>query len=350
MLGGRFVRMGHEVAVVSAGGNLKEHFEEKGIRCVDFPIRTKNELSPKVFLALPKIIRFVKEEKFDLIHAHTRVTEVLACLVSKMTKVPYLTTAHGFYKRRLTRRLFGCWGLRVIAISPLVAEELEKTHKVKRSDIRIVQNAVDIEDFEKRLLRQDPRVVRETYGIFQDAKVIGSISRLVRDKGHEYLIEAVRDLKKTIPNIFLLIIGDGRERKRLESLIKKSGLEKEARIIQSQPDIAPLLSAMDIFAHPATYREGFGLSMVEAMVAKKPVLATNIWAINTIIRNRVNGFLVEPKKKEELRQALEFIIRNTALTASITQNAYDIATQLYSIDRMVSEIETVYQEVIGEKK
>src|SRR3989344_6410499 len=72
MTGSRLVRMGHEVVVVSSGGNFKEVLEKKGIRCLDFPIRTKNEFHPKLFFALPKIIRLVKREKFDLVHAPKR--------------------------------------------------------------------------------------------------------------------------------------------------------------------------------------------------------------------------------------------------------------------------------------
>ena len=346
MTGSRLVRMGHEVFVVSGGGDFEENLTKKGIRCVDFAIRTKNEFHPKVFMALPKLIRLVKKEKFDLIHAHTRVTQVLGSLVSKFTKVPLMTTAHGFFRPRLSRKLFRCWGERVIAISPLVAEDLEKSHKVERSRIRIVQNAIDIEDFEERLAQKDPGALRQALGIPQGVTVIGSISRLVKDKGHEYLIQAVKDLHKKKMKAHLLIVGDGREKKNLMTLIKKSGLEGQALLVEAQQDVTSFLSLIDIFAHPATYREGFGLVLVEAMAARKPVVATNILAINTVIRNRVNGFLVEPKSGKELAEAIEFIIANPKITASIVENAYQSATELYSIDRMVNELETVYEETI----
>jgi len=84
--------------------------------------------------------------------------------------------------------------------------------------------------------------------------------------------------------------------------------------------------------------------LVEAMVAKKPVIATNIRAVNALIRNRVNGFLAEPKSEKELAEAIEFIVANPKLTVSIVENAYQSATELYSIDRMVNELETVYEE------
>ena len=344
MTGSRLIRMGHPVVVVSSGGNFKTILEKKGIRCLDFPIRTKNEFHPKLFFALPKIIRVVKEEKFDLIHAHTRVTQVLGSLVSKFTGVPLVTTCHGFFKARLSRRLFVCWGKITIAISSLVAEDLEKSHNVKRSNIRIVQNAIDIEDFELRLHEKNPTALREKWGIPEGMNVVTSISRLVEDKGHDYLIQALSDLKKKKEDFYLLIVGDGREKKKLEKLIRKSGLKNQARIIDAQADVTSVLCVTDIFVHPATYREGFGLVLVEAMVAKKPLVATNIPAINSFLRNHVNGFLVEPKNRKELAEAILFIAANPGITRSIVENAYQSATELYSMDRMVNELETVYEE------
>ena len=234
----------------------------------------------------------------------------------------------------------------MIAISPLVAEELEKTHRVPFSKIRIIFNAINIPEYRKRILSHNPSEIRRRLGIGEGAFVIGSVSRLVRDKGHEYLVESVASLKKKHAGIFLLLVGDGRERKRLEALIRRRGLEKQSALIPSTPDTSELLSVMDVFAHPATFREGFGLAMLEAMVAKVPVVATNVWAINSIIRNHVNGFLVEPKNARELENALKFILENPEAAGAIAKNAYETACQAYSIERFADELETVYKEVV----
>lgn len=347
MTGSRFARMGHAVTVVSAGGNMKEEYLKKGIRVYDLPIRTKCEVHPKLILALPEIIRFVKKEKFDLIHAHTRVTQVLGAVVSKMTGVPMVSTFHGFFKRRLGRKLFKCWGSRVIAVSPLVADDLTATHQIPRSRVRVVENAVDIEDLEEKLEAQDREALRRYYGIWPETKVVGCIARLVEDKGQAYLVQAIARLKKDYPNVFLILVGDGRERKKLEKLIKKEGLLSNVLLTPGEPDISKLLTVMDVVTLPATHREGFGLALVEAMIAKKVIVASDIWAINSIIRDRVNGFLVPPKNAAALAETLRYIFQNPSFVESVIVNSYDTAIRLYSIDRMVSELETVYTEVIG---
>lgn len=346
MLGSRLAGKHYTVGIVSSGGVLEEDFKRNGILVYNFPMKTKSELHPKLLLALPRVVRVVRDEGFELLHAHTRVTQVLAFFVSKITGVPFVSTAHGFYRPRLGRRLFGFWGSRVIAISPPVAEDLEKSHGVDPKKIRLVLNAIDIEKSERGLAGQDCEAIRREWGIPVEARVVGSISRLVRDKGHEYLIEAVARLKHSHPNIFLLILGEGRERDNLQRRIADLGLGSQARILSVEKDVTKALVVMDIFAHPATFREGFGLSIAEAMIARIPVVATNIWALNSIIQDGVNGYLVEPKNTDALMKAIRFILENPKNAQDVADRAYQTAAKLCSLDRMVNEIERVYEEVV----
>ena len=345
MLGERHIKSGHEVSVLSSGGELEKDLAAKGFKILNYPIRCKSILHPKLYFALPKIIKVVQEEKFDLLHAHTRVTQVLAWFISRKTKIPALSTAHGFYKRGLGRRLFPAWGRLVIAISPLVAEELEKSHKVPKKNIRVVFNGIDMEAQAKLVKAEDALAIRESLGIPPDSFVIGCISRLVQDKGHEYLLRAAALLKKTKSNIFVLMVGDGREKERILKLIGTLGLKSEARLLPSEKRLHPFFSIMDVFVHPATFKEGFGLTILEAMACKIPVVATDIWALNSIIRNRVNGYLVQPKDEKELANTLAEIMNQPVLAKEIALNGFEMASQSYSADRMAKETETVYKEV-----
>ena len=339
-------RKGHHSSIVSAGGNASVLLTRSGVCCYDFPIRTKSELNPKIWWTLPQIVSLVKEERFDLMHAHTRVTQVLAYFISKWTSVPYLSTAHGFYTPRIGRRIFPAWGARVIAISSLVAEELERAHRVPAAKIRLVHNALDLEPFEKRLGQQDRQWMKQRYGIPQDAFVVGSVSRLVRDKGHEYLVEAVQALLASHPKVFLLIVGDGREKENLEGLMQRS-INGRSRLVPGVQDTTAVLAMMDVFVHPATRREGFGLSIAEAMVAKIPVIATDIPAINTLLENGENGLVVEPKSASALAGAIEGLMRDPEQAKKIARKGYETAVSLCRPERMADEVEQVYEEVLN---
>ncbi len=346
LVGKRQVEEGHDVTILSAGGELEERFREAGIRTINFPIRAKSFLSPKLWMNFSRILGFIKEESFQVLHAHTRVTQVLAGALSRISGIPVVTTAHGFFKRNFGRKIIPAWGKRVVAISSVVSEELEKTHKVQKDKIRIIFNAIDFAAHRKQLAEQNPSELRRALGVKDNTVIIGCIARFVEDKGHAYLIEAAALLKKKNPNFHVILIGDGREKKNLERLVARRGLKKDVTFVAAQGDIIPYYAVIDIFVHPATFREGFGLAILEAMASKIPVVATDIWAVNSIIRNRVNGFLVPPKSADAIQKAIVEIIQNPEFAGSVAENAYQNALQNYSMDRFSRELETVYEEVI----
>ena len=98
-------RRGHTVFVASSGGRLEEILTEERIKHIHLDIRTKSELSPKIMRSFSRLKPFLKNEEVDLVHAHTRVTQVLSELISRRCKIPYVTTCHGFFKRRIGRRI-----------------------------------------------------------------------------------------------------------------------------------------------------------------------------------------------------------------------------------------------------
>jgi glycosyltransferase involved in cell wall biosynthesis len=260
--------------------------------------------------------------------------------------VPYVTTCHGFYKPRLGRRLFPAWGEEVVAISEPVGNHLRDTFHVSPDRIRIVYNGVDLRAFVSRFFEHNPTEVRKEYKIPEKAFVVGTTARLVPDKGHEYLIRAAKQLESQIPDLSVVIVGDGRNRNILEDLARKLGMSKRVHFTGNLKDVSRPLSAMDIFVLPATWREGFGLSIVEAMVCQKPVIVTNIWALNTLIQNRVNGILVEPRNVEDLAEAIQMLFNNPDFRDGIGKEGRATAEVRFSLDRMVEELEEVYEEVL----
>jgi len=339
-------KRGHEIRVASSGGEMVTEFEQKGIPHQTFNIRTKSELSPKIYQALPVLIRWITKEKIELIHAHTRVTQVLAAWASWLAKVPFITTSHGFYKRRLGRRILPAWGERVVAISEPVGHHLRDAFRVSPDKIRIVYNGIDLPDFVRRFSNHAPKLVRSRYHIPEHAYVVGTTARLVPDKGHEYLIRAVNSLGEEFRDLHLIIVGDGRYRSFLETLVKNLGMRQHVTFTGNLKDVSEPLAAIDIFVLPALWREGFGLSIAEAMACRKPVIVTNIWALNTLIHNRVNGILVEPRNVADLAGAIRLLIQDPRIRDSIAQAGQRTAESRFSLERMVEELEDVYEEVV----
>ena len=96
------VSKGHKVFIASSPGDLLVCFELYNIEYIDIPIMTKSEVSPRVLMSAIKLAKFIKDEEIDIIHAHTRVTQITAHYLSSFTKVPFVTTCHGFFKRNFS--------------------------------------------------------------------------------------------------------------------------------------------------------------------------------------------------------------------------------------------------------
>lgn len=344
-------KMPYEFYVVSSGGSQEAALKENGVRCTSMNIRTKSELSPKLYFALPKLIRLIREEKIDLIHAHTRVTQVLAWWLRRLTGIHYVSTCHGFYKTRIGRRLLPAWGDHVIAISKPVEGSLIVDFRVPKSRVSTIFNAIDINDLVTRYHNKNPDVIRQELNLPKGNKVIGIVARVVQDKGHEYFLRAANKLISTsFPDIKILIVGDGPYLNNTKKLVKKLGLNSSVRFLGNIDDITYALSVIDIFVLPAVWREGFGLSIIEAMAVSKPVIVTNIWALNELVHNRVNGLLVEPRNVDELANAMHELLSDQQLYMKVSVNGTEMVKQEFSISQMAKRVDSLYQQTLLEPR
>ena len=340
-------RMSYEFFVASSGGSHQEKLEDRSVKCTQLNIRTKSELSPKLYAAVAPLIRFIRENKIDLMHAHTRVTQVLSWWVQRFSGTPYVSTCHGFYKRRLGRRILPAWGDHVIAISIPVGESLMRDFGVKSEHVTTIFNAVDVADLESRYRQKNSIEIRQKHGISLNDPVIGIVARIVEDKGHEYFLRAAaRLVSGKFPGLKLLIVGDGPYFPQVRELAKRLKLDHAAFFLGSIEDVTYALAAIDIFILPAIWREGFGLSIVEAMAVRKPVIVTNIWALNELVQDGVNGLLVNPKDVDALAGAIEKLLIHRDLYDQISANGYAMVKREFSISRMAARMDELYRRTI----
>lgn len=339
-------KLGVDLHVLSSGGDWTSNFRELGAATYDLPIKTKSEVHPKIYWAIPSILRIIREKKIDLLHAHTRITQVQAFWIQKLTGIPVVTTCHGFYQKRIGRRLIPAWGDRAIAISQPVQDDLIQGFKLPPQKTIVIYNGIDTDSFNEAYQKHDPIKVRRDYGFGMEDPVVGIVARLVGDKGHKYLMEAAHQLRRDFPRIRLLIVGDGRERAELDRCVQRLELQDHVVFTSNVKDVTQPLSAMNVFAFPATWREGFGLSIVEAMACGKPVIVTNIWALNSLIQDRVNGLMVEPRKVEPLAEAIKILLSDENYRRKIAAAGRKMVEESFSVQRMAQEIKSVYESVL----
>ena len=333
------IKNGHEVVCASSSGEMLPLFNRNGIRTIHIPINTKSELNPLIIMSLVRLLMLNRTEKFDVIHAHTRVTQVLASYLSKITKIPYVTTCHGFFRRNFGRQLYPCWGKRVIAISEAVKKHLLIDFYVKEEKIRMVHNGIDIEQFRIQAKRSDPDYKTRTVGI---------IARLSTVKGHQYLIEAMAEVLGEFDDARLFIFGQGRIKYELIDQAKSLKISEKVFFLPSVSNTAEVLQEIDIFVMPSV-QEGLGLSILEALACGVPVVASNVGGIPSIIKHDVSGLLVEPGNSMALAGAIMRVMEDRNLATRLGIKGRQEVEERFNLGNMAADIEKVYNEVIKKK-
>ncbi len=346
------VRAGNEVYVWGAQGLCSEELRARGIRVIDDVPRCKSELSPRLWASLPKLIRLLKTQSIDMIHTHTRVTQVLAAAATFFTGIPYVSTAHMFYKRRLGRRLFPCWGRSVIAISKVMEEGLRTIFREKElPPITVVSNGIDVEKLRFRYDAVDREKIRQNYGYRKEDFVILSLCRLIPVKGVHFLVEAFAIARKEIPNAKLLVAGAGDPAytQQIKERVSVLGIEKDVLFIGNEPEIEKPLKASDIFAAPYLWPEAFGLSVLEAMSVGMPVAGSISGGITDLLGHGKYGLLFERENTGDLASCFLRYATDPALRAEMGEAASRAALD-YTSAKMCERIQKVYERVLKERK
>jgi glycosyltransferase involved in cell wall biosynthesis len=340
-LGAALVRSGHEVWVASSGGNAVPHLQAAGIKHVMVNIRTKSEASPKLWFSFGPLRRLIREERIDIIHAHTRITQVLGAWLSRSTGVRMVTTCHGFFKPRWFRKAFPCWGQAVIAISKPVAGHLTDDLGVPPQKVHLVTSGIDLGRF-VMVSEQLRRDVRQKYGL-GDAPLIGIIARLSEVKGIDVLIKAMPLVLKEVPSAKLLIAGQGPEEKALRELVKDLHLTEHVIFKDTVDQTQELLCALDVFVMPSLM-EGLGLSVIEAQACGIPVVASRIGGLVDLIEDGVSGYLVAVNDPGALAGRVIKVIKDPLTARPMVQKARSNVERYFSSDMMLQSTVRVYEQ------
>ncbi|MDD5045003.1 MAG: glycosyltransferase family 4 protein [Candidatus Omnitrophica bacterium] len=337
-------KRGHRVFIASSGGDRENDFLGQGAVLLKVPLRTKSEASPGVIFSLFRILPVLKKEKIDLIHANTRVTQALAFWLYKFSRVPYVSTCHGFFRPSLHRKLFPFWGKKVIAISDSVSEHLIKDFKIDPEKVKLIYNGIDVEKFREQA-RDSVEAAKKNLGL-KAGPVVGIIARLSEVKGHIYLIQAFKEVLRSRPDAQLFIVGEGKTHKELVDAVATLGMLESVKFVPRIDDTRKALMAMDIFVMPSL-AEGLGLALMEAMASGLAAVASDIGGLRNLISDHQNGILVKPEDPAGLARAILELLNDAAKRKSYADRARKFILENFSQDKMVTETLNLYQACLG---
>jgi len=338
-LGEALVKSGHQVWVASSGGNCVSRLESAGIRHVPINIRTKSEVHPKVVLSFWPLDRLIRKEGINIIHAQTRVTQVLGVWLSRSTGVKMVTTCHGFFRPRWFRKTFPCWGAAVIAISKPVAHHLSVDFGVAQNKIHLIANGIDLNRF-VMTNEQMRREARQKTGM-GTTPLIGIIARLSDVKGIDILIKAMPLILKEVPSANLLIAGQGPQEAYLKKITQDLSLTSHVHFKSTTNQTHDLLCAFDVFVMPSLM-EGLGLSVIEAQACGIPVVASRVGGLVDLIEDQRSGFLVPINDPAALANRIIEVFRNPHQAKMMADQARLNVEQHFSVERMLKQTLEVY--------
>ncbi len=340
---------GHAVTIASGGGELAAQAEGFGIAHWHLPLHTKAEFSPPVFRAVRELTARLRREPVDMIHAHTRVGQVAADRLSKRLAIPYVATWHGFFRPNFGRWLWPCTGDLTIAISGPVRQHLQDDFHVPASRIRLVYNGVDPARFATAPDTQALERFRAQWRIQPGRRTIGAVGRFAsgRVKGFDLLLAAAAQLSQQVSDLQVILVGDGPRRPFLEEKARHFGIRDHVFFVGTTLDTRVPMALMDVFVFSSRWPEGFGLALIEAMAAGKPVVATPVGAVPEIIVHDDCGWLVPPEDPQALADALAMLLRDPATSLRLGTRAQARIRERFSLRRMVDGVEAVYRELLG---
>jgi len=301
-----------------------------------------------------KVQKIIEEFKPHIIHGAVFEGVTLAAINGFYKRVPIIILEETSdpqnrrWKGNLLMKLLSLTAHKVIGVSPAATNYLENKINLPKDKVLLINNGVvipNIDDYEtiKRC--------KEKHQIIDDEIVIGSVGRMNSDSNKRFsdLIQAFSIVAKKNTKVKLVLVGDGPEKENYEKLAIKLGISDRVVFTGYQNQIGTYYSIFDIFCLVSAH-EAFGLVLVEAMLHKLPVLATNVGGMHYIVEDNKTGFLVEKFDVEAISNKLTILCDDVDVRTQFGENGYYKAIQNYTEERYVKNVEDLYIELIKKEK
>jgi len=302
--------------------------------------------------ALKHVRAIIKNEGIHIIHCNEMKSRLYGLIISRMSHIPVITTHHNWIRNKLSTTIFEYLDAvyirfidRVIPVSAGVKKALREI-AVPEKRMSVILNGINVREFVED--KQKATNLRNRLNIGDSEYVAGSVGRLSVEKGHCYFLKAVHKVLAKMKNIRFVIVGDGELTDELRELAQKLKIEQNIIFTGYQTDVTQFYSLMDICVMPSLI-EGTPMALMEAMATGVPVIASAVGGIPTIIDNKENGVLVEPRNPDAIANAILALLQDRVACDKISKNARKTILERYSADRMAQQYENEYRKLFIKK-
>jgi glycosyltransferase involved in cell wall biosynthesis len=292
---------------------------------------------------------FVNEKAIDIVHSHGYKSNSYALASNIHSGVPLVSTCHNWINSsarmswytvidKMVLRHFNS----IVAVSSSVRDQLLKSG-LPDSKVMSIENGVSVEQYRRK---SDTVEVRKTLGLGLQTRVIGTVGRLSREKGHIHLLRAARTVLHSGMDCAFLIIGDGPLRAELQQQAESLGIAPHVHFAGMRYDIPRMLPSMDLFVLPSLV-EGQPMALLEAMAAEVPVIATRVGDISKIIRNGESGLLVPAADENALSDGIRHYLRNPVEAKQAASSAFKEVVEHHSSAAMGEKYLALYHSLMS---
>jgi glycosyltransferase involved in cell wall biosynthesis len=329
---------GHVVTIAcQSGGRLESQAGAAGLR-----VRTLSfggDLHVGAILGLARVLR---DEKPDVVHAHDPHATAAAVLAARLGGRPRVVAS-----RRVPLRLRGALSRRkYLACDRLIPVSRAVTHRLIEDGLPFDRLTLIYEGVPDRLSPAEPREVLEGLGVPPGSPVIGNVAALTEHKDHETLLRAMPRVLAAVPGARLVIVGEGKLRRRLESLARERGLGGRCVFTGFREDVDRLLPGFSLLCLTSRL-EGLGTSLLDAMCFSRPIVAAATGGIPEAVRHGETGLLVPVGDPSALAVALVALLRDEGRRERMGRAGRRRFEQTFTAGRMVEETLRVYGQVCG---
>jgi glycosyltransferase involved in cell wall biosynthesis len=293
-----------------------------------------------------RLVQLFRRHRIDVVHSHEFTMAVYGTAASRLLGLPHLITMHGGLTvcNALRRRIALRWAMRSsdhsVMVSRATQQQFANDLGIDASSLTVVPNGVP-------LRRGVASAVRAEFGINEGDCVLLAVGVLEKHKGHRILLEALTRLHRELPDRpWKLIIaggGGGLEHASLCEYIRDEGIGDRVHIVLNRNDVADLLALADIFVMPSLW-EGLPMAVLEAMVARKAIVASEIAGIPEAIVNGREGLLVPPGEVTPLADALRSLLTDATRRQALADAAAVRAEEEFTVAVMAAKYEALYAE------
>jgi glycosyltransferase involved in cell wall biosynthesis len=273
----------------------------------------------------------------------SRIAAFLARIPLVISSVRVMGGEKDYY--HTIEKVTSCMVDHYISVSDSVKEYLIEKANILPEKITTIYNGVTLNG----QIPKGKGGVPGPFGLGPNDSVVLSVGRFHRQKGYDYLIRAITTVKREVPTVKVLIVGEGEEENDLKNLVKSLDLRKEVIFPGLCRDVGNILNFTELFVLPSLW-EGMPNAVLEAMAAAKPVVATRVGGVAELVVNGETGILVPPEDPDALARAMVDLLQNTEKANSMGNAGRERVQEHFSLTEMVAKTERLYQELLNTKK